>query len=389
MKILVISQRKLLPMTDGALVGSMGLLTYLKDLGHCVQIVHFIENDKYTSSELDQLQKIVERVHTVPLKWRSTALNLSFKYPNSIRKYTRRCFKTKVLKVKKSFDPDIVIIDHLQMFEYSKLFPGMKCILHTHNIETSIWREFSKGKKGLVKLLLDRNVRLLSQYEANALNSANFVTACSDGDLIGFKKMSPSVNGAVFHSYIKFPVLKSDEDIEKCKNRLVFVGSYGWFPNQLAAKFLAEELMPRLRKKIKGITLVLVGKDPTDEIKSYAQNNSDIIVTGTVPSIDPYLKEADIFINAVNDGSGINIKIIEALGKGVPVVTSFFGTRGLTIRHEVEALVYETLDSCEEQIIRLLKDRELAKELSKNGRKCYEFFIKPDSIVENEFSTKN
>jgi len=350
MKVLVVSQRKLLPMTDGALIGSMGLLNYLHDLGLSIEVISFIEDEDYTQEELNQLQQIVDKVHSVKLHWRSTALNLSLKYPNNIRKYKRKAMERKILEVKDRFKPDFAVIDHLQMYEYAKCFGDMRYVLHTHNVESDIWADFAKKQSWLVKPLVSRSAKMLREYEIKALEESAGVTACSETDMEKFRKMCPNVNGAVFHSYLKFPRIKDNADIRNVRNTIVYVGSYSWFPNQVAAKFLVECVMPALRERIQGIKLYLVGKSPTEEISQYAIDNDDVFVTGTVESVDPYLKDADVFVNAIEDGGGINIKVIEAMGKGIPVVTSVFGARGFEAKNNENMLVYKDSKECVDQI---------------------------------------
>ncbi len=380
MNVLVISQRKILPTLDGALIGSLGLIKYLKDMGANTTLITFIEREDYSDKERAELLKYVDALYSCPLKWTSTALNLSFKYPNNIRKYTRKAMASMIEKIKSEKTFGVVIIDHLQLFEYAKLFSKERVVLHTHNVESNIWEEYAKKCSGLVRALVSRSARMTYEYECRALASADGVTACSDTDLTVFKRMVPEMNGVVMHSYNKFDRIKTKEDVLKRSNKIVFVGSYGWYPNQAAARFLALELMPELTKHIPGIQLYLVGKDPTVEIRGYA--NSRIIVTGTVESIDPYLKEADVFVNAVTEGSGINIKMIEAMGKGIPIVSSEYGSRGISTPDGSVFRPFRTVDECVETIIELLEKRENAYEMTVNARSFYESFIKPGNEVE-------
>lgn len=385
MKVLVISQRKLLPMTDGALIGSMGLLNYLHDLGHTIQVIHFIEDKDYSREELLQLNEIVDKVHVVKLFWRSTALNISFRYPNSIRKYKRAIFEKKVMQVKKDFEPDFAVIDHTQMYEYSKCFKDMYYVLHTHNVESNVWFSYAQNKRGLVKCLVNRTAKMMRDYEINALRESPSVTACSETDTTFFKGLVPSANVATFHSYLKFPIVKTLQDIKKLNKTIIFIGSYSWYPNQISARFLINEVMPILRKRLFGVKLILVGKSPTEEMMKDAKRYDDITVTGMVDSVDPYIKTADVFVNAIEDGGGINIKLIETMGKGIPVVTSKFGSRGINIRDGYNALIYSNTDECVEKIMCFMNNKDLAIKCSINARLEYELFIQPNEQVKNMF----
>ena len=382
MKTLVITQRKILPATDGALIDTFGLLQHLNSIGMDVTFVSFYEDDNYSEKEIFELEKYVSSVYSCKLIWKSTSLNFSFIFPNSIRKYTRCSMKKLLRKIKKEEKFDLVIIDHLQMFEYAKTFMGNRIILSSRNVESNIWHEYARKCKGLTKILVERNARLMYKYECRALKRADYVFACTNDDCCSFKDMSPECNVLLMRPFVQVPIVKNENDIRTLSNHILFIGSYGWYPNQEAAKFLVDKLMPELRKRGRVIKLFLVGKDPTKEMLSAAETYSDIIVTGKVNSVDQYIKEADIFVNAVSDGSGINIKIIEAMGKGIPIISTNYGSRGLDIHHEQEVLLYDNEKDCADRVEQLLDNREIALELSINARKCYEDFIKPSKDID-------
>ena len=145
--------------------------------------------------------------------------------------------------------------------------------------------------------------------------------------------------------------------------------------------------MPQLRKLVPGIKLFLVGKNPTVNMKHNAEIYSDIIVTGKVESVDTYIKDADVFVNAVTQGSGINIKMIEAMGKGIPIVTTSFGARGLGVVHGKEVLIYKTALECAEHIQSLISNKDTAVTMANHARAHYEHTIVPSQKIRTLFST--
>lgn len=384
MKALFITKSKILPMNDGAFIYTYGILQYLKKYNMEIDFVSFYETEPYSELEKIFLLKLCNNVECVKLVWQSTALNLSIKYPNNIRKYTRNNMM-KILKQKAMDNYDVVIIDHLQVYEYAKLFPNSKIILIEHNAESKIWENYSKKCAGIVRLLVERNAKMTKKYEANAVANADGVISIAETDAEYLSSISNRNDIAIMHPYNLYDIIKTDSDIENVDNSVLFIGSYGWYPNQEAARFLAKEVMPLLRKKFSGIKLYLVGKSPTDEIIGYGNENEDIVVTGMVDSVDPYIKKCDLFINAMFDGSGMNIKMMEAMGKGIPIITSTFGARGINLIDGEEALIFDTVDSCVECVSEILVDRGKAKQMAGKARKFYEVFIEPGNRVKEVF----
>ena len=385
MNVLFVTMRKIIPLNDGATIYSYGILRYLKELGAKTDFVSFYEKGDYTDDEKDKLLKYCESVFSVKLNWQSTALNLSFKYPNNIRKYTRSSMKKILRDIKDKKEFDIVVIDHLQMFEYAKIFDNAKIVLIEHNIESNIWSEYAGKCKGIVKLLVKRSADMTLKYEKEAVKSADAIISIAETDAKTLKSFDENAVVEVMHPYNVYELVKDKEDIEKIDNSILFIGSYSWYPNQKAADFLVNDVMPELRKKISGIKLYLVGKDPTEKIKEYGEIYDDVIVTGMVDSIDPYIKKCDIFVNAMFEGSGMNIKMIEAMGKGIPILSSLYGCRGINISNLQEAFVFGSADECICYICELINNRETAVSLSENARKFYLDFIKPDDKVRNIF----
>jgi len=143
--------------------------------------------------------------------------------------------------------------------------------------------------------------------------------------------------------------------------------------------------MPKLRQNGLGITLYLVGTSPTSEMLEYAKTYEDIFVTGRVESIDPFIKDADIFINAIELGSGLNIKLIEAMGKGIPVISSEFGVRGFSVADNKDVIIYTSLEDLATKVEMLMNNPALRLELSNNAASYYNGFIKQDKDIKDFF----
>lgn len=389
MKILFITMRKILPLNDGAFIYSYGILQYLKKQGADISFVSFYENQPYTQEETKQLKNICTRVEGTRLTWKSTALNMSFRYPNNIRKYTRKAMYITLRRIQKEETFDVVIIDHLQMFEYAKIFDKSKIVLIEHNVETQVWKNYAKKCSGLMKMAVKRSAEMTGKYETEALKKADSVISIAKTDAELLKQMSGRKDITIMHPYNLYDMVKDRVRNEKNEKKILFIGSFGWYPNQQAADFLVNNIMPVLRERIPGIKLYLVGKEPTDKIINYAKMYRDVIVTGMVESVDPYIAKSDVFVNAMFDGSGMNIKMMEAMGKGIPVVTSEFGCRGINIVNGEQAFVFKNEEECVDEIVKIIENDDIADGLVCKARSFYEAFIEPDEDVRKAFLFDN
>jgi glycosyltransferase involved in cell wall biosynthesis len=112
-------------------------------------------------------------------------------------------------------------------------------------------------------------------------------------------------------------------------NTIVFVGGFLHPPNVDAALWLGTEIMPLLRRESPGVLLSIVGSTPPPAVRRLARE--DIIVTGRVPLIDPFLERAAVVLAPVRLGGGMRVKVLQAMAKGKAVVTTPIGTEGLTL----------------------------------------------------------
>ena len=160
--------------------------------------------------------------------------------------------------------------------------------------------------------------------------------------------------------------------------RLVFIGAMDNLPNIDAVTFLAKEIFPLVRQKYPAATLSLVGARPTSAVRALGEI-PNVIVTGKVPEMRPYLHESTVCVIPMRTGYGIKNKTLEAMAAGIPVVASDRGLEGLTIEGDgipLRALRAETAADYATAIGRLFDSAELRAQFSENGR----------ALIEKEFT---
>ncbi|POY39253.1 hypothetical protein C3K47_01800 [Solitalea longa] len=148
--------------------------------------------------------------------------------------------------------------------------------------------------------------------------------------------------------------------------KLLFVGSLDWYPNVNGIKWFVNNVLGNLRNT----ELWIVGRNPTDEIMSL--NNDKVKVFANVPSVEEYFLKADIFICPIFEGGGINIKILEALSYGIPLVATDFALRG----YECDFIpTFDTVEECEKMITAFSDDVQLRKVFSIRAIDYYNNYI--------------
>jgi glycosyltransferase involved in cell wall biosynthesis len=112
-------------------------------------------------------------------------------------------------------------------------------------------------------------------------------------------------------------------------DRLLFVACFGHPPNEDAAAWLVEEILPLIRERRPDIRLDLVGSLPTERVLALA--GPHVRVTGAVSRevLEEHYRTATLAITPMRFGAGVKLKVLEAMARGIPLVTTPVGAQGL------------------------------------------------------------
>jgi glycosyltransferase involved in cell wall biosynthesis len=147
---------------------------------------------------------------------------------------------------------------------------------------------------------------------------------------------------------------------------VLFFGSFVHFPNVDAARRLKDTIFPLVRARHPRSSLYIVGENPPSELA--AAEDGAVVVTGHVPDLAPYIAEAAVVAVPLRLGSGMRVKVLEALAAGKPVVASPLAIEGLGVVDGEQLLTAETDDEFAERISRVLDDESLRARLGADAR---------------------
>jgi len=141
--------------------------------------------------------------------------------------------------------------------------------------------------------------------------------------------------------------------------QMLFLGTYTYEPNVVAAQYLICEVWPIVRDAVPGAQLVIAGNRP-EQVPSFRRRLAGVQFTGFVKDLAAMYRQTHVVCCPVQSGGGTRIKIIEAAAYGRPVVSTAIGARGLAFRAEREILLADTPALFAQACIRLLSDAGLA-----------------------------
>src|SRR5207248_3385662 len=126
--------------------------------------------------------------------------------------------------------------------------------------------------------------------------------------------------------------------------------------------------------------LRIVGRNAKRFMAPYG-SPANVDVLENVPAIEPHFRDLDVMLYAPTVGSGMKVKVLEAIAFGVPVVTNAEGAEGLPVVDGVHAGVAEDDEGLVERTVALLQDETQRRRQAEAARRMFEDICNPRRLL--------
>jgi glycosyltransferase involved in cell wall biosynthesis len=264
---------------------------------------------------------------------------------------------------------DAVHLESVHMAGYLPLFRalGLPVLCDWHNVESEIMQRYAANSASPWRSAYARyTARRMQRLECFILREGFAQIVCSRRERDDLLGRVPGSRIAVVENGVdtrtQAPCGPADG-----RRRLVFVGQMSYHANIEAAVQFTRSVWPLVRSRFPAWTLTLVGSDPAPAVRDLARTPG-IQVTGTVPDIRPYYRDAIAAIVPLQVGGGTRLKILEAMAAGVPVVSTALGAEGLEISPGENILIAGTAEDWVNHLSALARDAALWAAVARSGR---------------------
>lgn len=220
---------------------------------------------------------------------------------------------------------DAVIIDHLQLgwLAATPFLPAYK-IGVAHNLEHRILAAQAglAGNGRIKRMTYARDARLMKRVEADLLRRLDQIWVLTEEERQGLAALAPDhadklrivpLPGQGFESAGALPEPTADVTI---------LGSWLWDVNRKGLEWFMAEVAPRLPEGLR----VLIGGKGTEHVPNTTRN---VTYCGFVPDAADFLRQGKVICVPSAIGAGIQLKTIEGISIGRPLVTTQVGIRGI------------------------------------------------------------
>ncbi len=372
-RILVVSPYIPVPAAGG---GGTSYYYYLQGLAQHFE-VDFVCQSKpgeHTAEDLRELQRFCARVEVVkPDKLRSYmnclvalgeggSLRVAYAGSSVMRGLVRRLARERCYFC--------AIASHGRMAQYLDGLSIPVKILDFHDIVSFRHRLLMKYSRNPISWLVNFVEFLrIRQFEASQVERFTQTWVCTGEELKKIRHITGRGDIRVARKGIKVDDFRSiPRSVDDWA--VMFSGQMSYGPNEDGARFLLNEILPFVHRRLPGVKCWFVGANPPGWLVARGRGDPSVEVTGRVETMVPYLRKAAVFLCPLRVGTGIRIKLLEAMAAECPIVTTSVGYRGIEAVPGRHIIVADTAQDFAEAVIALLSSPEQAQALA---REAYRF----------------
>jgi len=158
------------------------------------------------------------------------------------------------------------------------------------------------------------------------------------------------------------------------------LGSMHWFPSRSAGERLVTRIWPQIKRRCREAKLYVAGWNALKYLGHHLPM-PDVVIEENLAHPTEFFSKVATMVYAPSRGSGMKIKVLEAMAYGVPVVTTWEGVEGIAYQNGLECWVEEDDDAIAARVTALLEDRAARQRMREAARALMHERYSPRRVV--------
>lgn len=379
MRILIVANKMPYPAKDGGAIATLTLARSLRKCG-CIVDLLAMNTSKHFCNIGDIPAEISSEIkfHAVPIDTtiRATAAlkNLLFSsLPYNAERFINKDFEEKLCQLLVENNYDVVQLEGLYLCPYIPAIrkcTQAKVALRAHNVEHEIWSRMVENEKSLPKKWYKRIIaKRMRKFELSHINSYDYLVPITDRDAKFF-----SENGNTKPIYVAQSGLEPESPLFAIDNAKAdfpgfsYLGALDWQPNCEGLVWFVENVWKKYAERHPGAKFRVAGRNADKDFEKFLISNG-VDYRGELENVVDYYASGAIFVVPLFSGSGMRIKIVEAMSAGKVVITTSLGTEGIATENGKNIFVADSSEGFIACMEKLASDKCLCGEISANARK--------------------
>jgi polysaccharide biosynthesis protein PslH len=263
---------------------------------------------------------------------------------------------------------DLVILESLYATPYLDIFErrNIPVVLRCHNAEFDIWQKLRRSAKGpLRRWYFGHLARTLARYELSVLERVDACACISLDDITAFRAYGSDAKLYHVPFGMDLEMMAPPAEAPDAGPDLYHLGSMDWIPHQEAIRWFVENVWPLVAAKQVGINCHLGSRTMPSWLEQTALPGLHIH-SGSIDA-NAFMRDKGILIAPSFSGSGVMVKIVEAMARGKAIITTTNGARGLAVTNGRDLVISNSPEEWAQHIIRLSTNPKQRKALQVNA----------------------
>ncbi|MBK0384080.1 glycosyltransferase family 4 protein [Pedobacter sp. SD-b] len=307
------------------------------------------------------------------VKIKDAFFNLFSKQSYNISRFYNPACASRLVHLLKNHPFDIIQFEGLQVTPYLQVVKEnseAKLIYRAHNIEYQIWKRLTQQESFIArKIYLGILSKRLKRFEFNILNGFDTIVAISFVDQHFFESLNHDVPVQTLAVALNLENYKNDYKLSPNKS-VGYIGSMDWRPNIEGLDWFLDKVWPNILQLGSGITFHLAGKNIPKQFQ--IMGDESFIMEGKVDNAIEFISRQHVLIVPLLSGSGMRVKIIEAMALGKCIIATSIAAEGINYHHDRDILIADKSDDFYRQILRCFTDKNLINRIGQGAKKLVE-----------------
>jgi glycosyltransferase involved in cell wall biosynthesis len=367
MRVLQLCSKPLFAPFDGGKIAMIDAAKGLRENG--IEVVQWMIHTRFHTFPKqftnDAGQIIEKSFIDTSINWKSAFLNLFKSQSYNIQRFDNKKANNELIAVIEKYKPDIIHSESIYCLtaieEIKKRF-DIPIVLRAHNVEHQIWERTAQiTKNPIKKLYLNILVKKLKKDELRIANYSDAVITFSEVDKQFFKHYFPLKKLEVIG--IGTRLKKSFSPTFPISN-IFHIGGMDWKPNQDGINWFLNDCWPLIHASYPQLECILAGLNMPQKFYELENINVKIKVANDA---EQFMNQHQILFVPLLSGSGVRVKIIEALALGKVVIATSIAAEGLGVTDNINILIANSKEDFLKQITKCLEKSEVCLKISENA----------------------
>jgi len=363
-EILFLAHRIPYPPDRGDRIRSYNILRHLASR-RPVHLVGFVDkgSDRRTAKEILPMLASLHMEVRSKSKVRAGVEALASGQPISVTAFASRRIRQTVAMLLATRPIDTIFVYSGQMAQYvPRKRAYRRFIMDFVDVDSEKFATYGEMRRGPMGWVNRREGELLARYENEVARDADLNLFVSNAEAKLFRQRSGlgadvvrTIDNGIDTSFFDpaaFPRIAGADPL------IVFTGQMDYRPNMEAAERFARRTFPAIRAKHPSALFAIVGRNPGYALRELSRLKN-VIVTGTVPDVRPWLAAASVVVAPLDIARGVQNKVLEAMAMARPVVASPAAFEGIDATPGEHLMVAEGYDMAN-AVSRMLADPAMA-----------------------------